>query len=299
VNQAGNAELTMAHRSVLLAATAACLIGLGRAGVPVDVYLEGRSLNAPPALSMTQGNLTSKWFDGSSQVQIIEALITNTDSSLALTSDDTLTVTASGASVNSAQTGTVYRLLPGQSAVVRVGVTNKAGVAGGAPCSVTLTATWGQSYGKSRTTTSTISGTCGFGMYSPTGASVNSHTAPDWYNDAKFGIFIHWGPYAAPAYGSVAPNEDYAEWYWYRMHDPNYRTKTYQYHQRTYGTSFNYDDFFTNFTGANFNAKAWLDVIAGSGAQYFVPVTSTCFLFFWSHVCAGVAAEEKMKGSNR
>lgn len=108
--------------------------------------------------------------------------------------------------------GTLVRLAPGQAAAVQVGVKNKAGVARGTTCSATLKATWGARYGTAQTTSSTVSGKCGFGNYTADKSSIDWHSSPDWYNDAKFGIFIHWGVYSAPAYGNVAPNESYAEW---------------------------------------------------------------------------------------
>ena len=58
------------------------------------------------------------------------------------------------------------------------------------------------------------------------------------------------------------------------MHSSTDKTQTYQYHEATYGTSFNYDDFFSNFTASKFNAKSWVDLVAAAGAQYIVPVTS-------------------------
>ena len=111
----------------------------------------------------------------------------------------------------------------------------------------------------------------------------SAHWNPDWFNEVKFGIFIHWGLYSAPAYGSVQPVEDYAEWYWKRMNDPTFRTQTYQYHEETYGENFNYDYFISNFTAAKWDAQAWVDLIAASGAQYMVPVTSkpTTHIFYF------------------
>lgn len=58
------------------------------------------------------------------------------------------------------------------------------------------------------------------------------------------------------------------------MTQPDYRTHTYQYHLATYGQNFTYDDFISNFTATSFDAKTWVDLIAASGAQYMVPVTS-------------------------
>ena len=55
--------------------------------------------------------------------------------------------------------------------------------------------------------------------YEPTWESVNRHnpggTAPEWFMDAKFGIYFHWGPYSVPAFGS----EWYAKWISISGHD--------------------------------------------------------------------------------
>ena len=45
-------------------------------------------------------------------------------------------------------------------------------------------------------------------------------------------------------------------------------------HRDTYGENFNYDDFIPSFTGSEFNAKEWVDLMAEAGAKYIVPVTS-------------------------
>ena len=48
--------------------------------------------------------------------------------------------------------------------------------------------------------------------YEPTWQSIDSRPIPEWYQDAKFGIFIHWGVYSVPAW---SPKGTYAEWYQY------------------------------------------------------------------------------------
>ena len=48
-----------------------------------------------------------------------------------------------------------------------------------------------------------------------TSASLIRHETPEWFNDAKFGIFIHWGVYAVPGWGNSTPTECYAEWFWW------------------------------------------------------------------------------------
>lgn len=58
------------------------------------------------------------------------------------------------------------------------------------------------------------------------------------------------------------------------MTQPDFQSQTYEYHRETYGEDFDYDDFMSNFTDTHFDAQEWMNVIAGAGAQYFVPVTS-------------------------
>jgi alpha-L-fucosidase len=139
-------------------------------------------------------------------------IISNTDTRNFLTISDALDVSISSTALDLVKPGSLKRLAPGQAAVVQVGVKNKAGVARGITCNASITATWGAKYGTVQSTSSTISGKCGFGDYTADATSIAWHSSPDWYNDAKFGIFFHWGVYSAPAYGDVAPHESYAEW---------------------------------------------------------------------------------------
>ena len=53
---------------------------------------------------------------------------------------------------------------------------------------------------------------------------------PQWYQDAKFGIFIHWGVYSVPSWGAKG---SYAEWYWNSLNDPKSATRAF--HDRVYG----------------------------------------------------------------
>ena len=60
--------------------------------------------------------------------------------------------------------------------------------------------------------------------YEANWASLNKRGIPAWFQQAKFGIFIHWGVYSVPSYAPVIPNSglSYAEWYWYRIHEGDY-----------------------------------------------------------------------------
>lgn len=107
-------------------------------------------------------------------------------------------------------------------------------------------------------------------LHSPayTEAEVEEHSRPGWYDRAKFGIFIHWGLFSVPAF--AAPPQ-YAEWYDFWLHDGEKPTENH--HRATYGAEFNYDDFIPMFTAEAYNASEWMDVIAASGAKYFVFTT--------------------------
>ena len=87
---------------------------------------------------------------------------------------------------------------------------------------------------------------------------------PQWFSDAKFGIFIHWGVYSVPAYSS--------EWYSRNMYLKG--SKEYKHHIETYGphTEFGYKDFIPMFKGENFDADEWVKLFKEAGARYVVPV---------------------------
>lgn len=105
----------------------------------------------------------------------------------------------------------------------------------------------------------------GTDVFKPDSASIADHyKIPDWFTDSKFGIFIHWGIYTVPAYGS--------EWYSRRMYDKS--NPAHAYHEKTYGpvTKFGYKDFIPMFKAENFNADEWAKIFKASGAKYVVPV---------------------------
>ena len=87
---------------------------------------------------------------------------------------------------------------------------------------------------------------------------------PQWYTDAKFGIFIHWGVYSVPAYGR--------EWYARTMYLQG--SNEFKHHVETWGkqTDFGYKDFIPLFTGEEFNADEWVALFKKAGAKYVVPV---------------------------
>ena len=94
--------------------------------------------------------------------------------------------------------------------------------------------------------------------------SLQTYKVPDWYKDAKFGIFIHWGVYSVPAFGS--------EWYPRQMYLEG--TEEYKHHIATYGTQdkFGYKDFVPMFKAEKFDPAAWARLFREAGAKYVVPV---------------------------
>ncbi|HEX4489384.1 MAG TPA: alpha-L-fucosidase [Terriglobales bacterium] len=102
------------------------------------------------------------------------------------------------------------------------------------------------------------------GPYRPDWRSLQNYQEPEWYKDAKFGIFIHWGLYSVPAFGS--------EWYARLMYVQG--TPEFQHHVETYGpqSKFGYKDFLPMFKAEHFDPKAWAALFHESGAQYVMPV---------------------------
>ena len=105
------------------------------------------------------------------------------------------------------------------------------------------------------------------GPYKADWEDLKKHVeAPEWFRDAKFGIYFHWGVYTVPAYG----NEWYPKW----MHTKTGRRSYYQHHVETYGEpdKFGYHDFVPRFKAERFDADQWADLFAKAGAKYAGPV---------------------------
>ena len=126
--------------------------------------------------------------------------------------------------------------------------------------------------------------------YEPTLESISRHPLPRWFDDAKFGIFIHWGLYSVPAWAyaekgksivdlgedpepfHVQKYNPYAEWYLNTLRIPG--TPGQQYHQKTYGDR-DYYDFQRDFEreSAAMNPDDWASLFEQAGAKYAVMVT--------------------------
>jgi alpha-L-fucosidase len=125
--------------------------------------------------------------------------------------------------------------------------------------------------------------------YLPTWESVQSHTVPEWFRDAKLGIFIHWGLYSVPAWapttgelGKVVAEEGweawfarnpYAEWYMNSLRIDGSATQAH--HLATYGEGPGYDDFVKAFHAGveQWDPGAWARLFRRVGARYVVLTT--------------------------
>ena len=111
--------------------------------------------------------------------------------------------------------------------------------------------------------------------FTPDWNSIDSRETPEWYTDAKFGIFIHWGLFSVPAWGPIDTEsiyDKYAEWYWYKLMDKNspVNAQFSKFHSRQYGEDFQYQDFAGMFKAELFEPRAWANMIKASGAKYVV-----------------------------
>jgi alpha-L-fucosidase len=108
--------------------------------------------------------------------------------------------------------------------------------------------------------------------YEANWASLDKRPTPAWFQDDKFGIFIHWGVYSVPSY---APVGQYAEWYWNHLArgpqdkegKPN---PTWDFHKRVYGENFPYANFAPMFRAELYDPGHWAEVFEKSGAKYVV-----------------------------
>jgi alpha-L-fucosidase len=102
------------------------------------------------------------------------------------------------------------------------------------------------------------------GPFRPDWNSLSQYRVPDWYRDAKFGIFIHWGVYSVPAFGS--------EWYPRQMYLTG--SEENQHQVSVYGplTKFGYKDFIPMFKAQHYDPQAWAHLFKESGARFVVPV---------------------------
>ena len=121
--------------------------------------------------------------------------------------------------------------------------------------------------------------------YVATAESLRKHPLPEWYADAKLGIFIHWGLYSVPGWAVPTPqaaglseeeylkNNPYAEWYLNTLRLEG--SPTQKYHKQNYGPNYDYYSFADTFNREiqRWNPDAWARVFELTGAKYVVLTT--------------------------
>ncbi|PKA99686.1 alpha-L-fucosidase [Flavobacteriaceae bacterium MAR_2009_75] len=105
--------------------------------------------------------------------------------------------------------------------------------------------------------------------------SLKQHQTPDWFLDAKFGIYCHWGPYSVPEF----KNEWYSHWMYVNKDNPEASngkaSEFYDHHVETYGklNEFGYKDFIPMFKAEKFDASEWAELFQNAGAKFVGPVS--------------------------
>ena len=88
--------------------------------------------------------------------------------------------------------------------------------------------------------------------------SLDARPLPAWYDDVKLGIFLHWGVFSVPSFGS--------EWFWHALTEKE--PPTVEFMKRNYRPGFTYADFAKQFTAEFYDPNHWADVISASGAGF-------------------------------
>ena len=108
-------------------------------------------------------------------------------------------------------------------------------------------------------------------VYEADWSSLDTRPIPSWFEDAKFGIFIHWGVYSVPAYRPLEEGlyASYAEWYYAKVYQSE-KNGGKEFHAKNYGESFSYRDFAPLFTAELWEPGEWAELFEKAGAKYVV-----------------------------
>ncbi|XP_029919447.1 tissue alpha-L-fucosidase-like [Myripristis murdjan] len=108
-----------------------------------------------------------------------------------------------------------------------------------------------------------ISGRGCAARYTADWKSLDARPLPAWFDEAKIGIFVHWGVFSVPAFG------EYSEWFWYWWESKK-RAEEVEFMRKNYPTGFEYTDFAHKFHAEFFNPDSWAELFHASGAKYVV-----------------------------
>jgi alpha-L-fucosidase len=110
-------------------------------------------------------------------------------------------------------------------------------------------------------------------LYQPTWESLKKHVDPEWFRDAKLGIYTHWGPVTVGSEDMPSSgNGRDGQWYGSQMYDST--NPTFEYHKKKFGdqSKVGYKDIIPLFTAKKFNADEWADLFVKAGAKFAGPV---------------------------
>lgn len=99
------------------------------------------------------------------------------------------------------------------------------------------------------------------GRYAPNWHSLDTRPTPAWYDEAKIGIFLHWGVFSVPSFGS-----EWFWWHWQGAKVPAFR----EFMERNYRPGFTYQDFAPQFKAEFFDPDRWAEIFKKAGARYVV-----------------------------
>ena len=111
-----------------------------------------------------------------------------------------------------------------------------------------------------------IEQTIAHGPYRATFESISTHQAPEWFLDAKFGMFVDWGPWSVAGWAPQAEKATYPDWYEQKLFK-EYR----DYHEKIWGADIGPDDLIQLLDGGGFNPSALASLAKAAGMRYVVP----------------------------
>ncbi|ESO03946.1 hypothetical protein HELRODRAFT_79707 [Helobdella robusta] len=108
--------------------------------------------------------------------------------------------------------------------------------------------------------TSTASSVSNKKTYEPTWESIDSRPLPAWFDEAKIGIFLHWGVFSVPSFQS--------EWFWWSLETKN--PDALEFMRKNYPPNFTYADFGSQFKAEFYDTDLLADIFKAAGAKYVV-----------------------------
>ena len=98
--------------------------------------------------------------------------------------------------------------------------------------------------------------------YEANWASIDSRPLPGWYDESKIGIFVHWGVFSVPSFGTG--ESAFLELY---TKGPEKKQEYVDFMKNNYAPGFTYDDFAAQFTAEFYDANVWADIFQAAGAK--------------------------------